>query len=303
MLRITKNNLVSLDPSINLKQDISQVTHAEYVIRIRRMITEKIPIRILPPTGEPPHGYELLDIWPQNLTQTYSGAEEEIQTIKSSGLDLQFDLSRINKADLDQLATSGKNEISFYVPASWKKLQIPCKVKSVEEINDPDADELQIAFLRKQVFPIDTSIPIRVYYPIEFLTKINPDTFPLELNEQIKIKDGVTVFTPKLFIHDVTQEFLSVIRNHLEIVVVAAPKNKRELLEWNVQVVSPHEVEEHFIESMLRTHPKSKSLQPEHKDLLRKRFHEYMDKLELYISPEQPLVLEASLEIGKISVH
>lgn len=310
ILQITKNNLVSLDPSIDLSQHINYLVHSEYVIKIRRMITEEIPVTMLAPRGEAPPGYEFLDIWPQNLMQTYSGAEEEIHLIKNNGLELQFDLSRISKADLDSLATSsnsGKDEVTFFVPENWKRILIPCRTNVIEELNDMEASELQIDFLRKQVFPIGKEIPIRVYYPLEYIKNLNPDTFPLSVNDQIKKKEGVMIFTPQLFVHDVTQEFLNTIRDHLEIVITASPTNKRELLEWSVEVVNPHDLEDKYIAAIFKNYPKTKDAQPQtirrREGLFRKRFQEYMLKLQLYISPEQPLSLEAFLDEKQITVR
>lgn len=311
VLSLTKKNLVSLDPSIDLAQHIFSVKHSEYVIRLRRMVTEQIPITMLPPRGEPPSGYELLDVWPQHLIQTFSGAEEEIQVIRANGLELQFDLARIGKGELDLLANSEKGkkaeEITFFIPNSWKKIHIPCKPNLHEEINDPDANDLQIDFLRKQVLPISKPIPIRVFYPVEYSSKINPTTHPLRGNAQIKQLQGLFLFTPEVYVHDITQEFLDTIREHIEIVITAAPREEREFLDWSIEVINPHELEDVYVEKVFASHPRAKDSNPSvvrrRSAMYRKRFREYMQKLQLYITPEQPLVLEPVLQNDYISVQ
>lgn len=307
VMSLTKKNLVSLDPSIDLAQHIISIKHSEYVIKLRRMITEQIPILMLPPRGEPPAGYEFLDVWPQHLIQTFSGAEEEIQIIRTNGLELQFDLSRISRMELDLLAEANptSDEITFFVPNSWKKIHIPCKPNLYEEINDPEANDLQIDFLRKQVFAISTAIPIRIFYPVEFSDRINPKTHPLKGGTQIKQLQGLSLFTPEVYVHDITQEFLETIRENIEIVVTAAPD--RELLDWSVEIINPHELEDIYVEKVFSSHPRAKDANPSvirrRASLYRKRFREYMQKLQLYVSPEQPLVLEAILQNDSISVQ
>ena len=64
IIQINKKNLVSLNPAIDLKNHIRHVSHTEHVIRMRPLITDKVPITFLKPIGEPPEGYEYLDIWP-----------------------------------------------------------------------------------------------------------------------------------------------------------------------------------------------------------------------------------------------
>lgn len=307
VLSITKQNLVSLDPSIDLRQHLISVKHSEYVIKIRQMLTEQIPITLLPPKGEPPPGFELLDIWPQHLIQTFSGAEEEIQVIRTNGLELQFDLGRISKSDLDALANNGgADEVTYHIPNSWKRLHIPCKANTIEELNDPEADDLQIDFLRKQVLPVGTSIPVRVFYPLETIDSINPATSPLKANEQIREVQGLFLFTPEVYVHDVTQDFLDTIRDNLEIVITAAPRNERELMDWSVEMINPHELEDLFVEQVFSHHPRAKDGNPStvrrRAALYRKRFREYRQKLQLYSTPEQPLVLEAILKNDGISV-
>lgn len=309
VMSITKKNLISLDPSIDLSQHITTIKHSEYVIKLRRMITEQVPITLLPPLGEPPPGYEMLDIWPTHLIQTFSGADEEIQIIKTNGVELQFNLNRISRSDLDSLVTDDKDnrdEVTFYVPESWKKILVPCKTNLFEELNDPEAQELQIDFLRKQVLPIAIPIPIRVFYPVAYSDKINPKTYPLIANEQIKQHQGLFFFTPDVYVHDVTHEFLDTIRENIEIVITAAPKEDREILDWSVEIINPHELEDIYIDKVFSSHPRTQDANPaivrRRTAIYRKRFRDYMQKLQLFIRPEQPLILEAVLTNNHISV-
>src|ERR1700761_2105489 len=46
VVQITKKNLVSLNPSIDLRHHITQLEHTDLVIKLSRLITAKIPITI-----------------------------------------------------------------------------------------------------------------------------------------------------------------------------------------------------------------------------------------------------------------
>ena len=135
------------------------------MIKLTKLVTAKIALTIEPPKGVPPQGYEYLDIWPQHIFQTVSGPEEDIQQLKEKGLQITFDLNEISKSELDAIKSSGHNdEISFSVPKKWKHLLIPCRHTS-EELNDPDAQNMRIDFLRKEFLPLDKEIPVGISIP------------------------------------------------------------------------------------------------------------------------------------------
>lgn len=312
VLVINKKNLVSLSPDIDLAHSISNVSHTEFIIKLSRLITAKIPITILPPIGEVPPGYELLDIWPQKLVQTLSGPEDAIQNLKIRGLEIVFDLSQITKAELDSIRSAHMNsqddEISFYAPNHWKEVAIPFHNNALEEINDPEAQYLRIDFLRKEVFAIEKQIPIRIFYPLKHLNEINPETYTLEQSEKIRQDKGISIFNNKLFTKDVSRLFIEIIKANIELVIIAAPINEREILEWDVEVVAPDTLEDtyvaYFIGDSQKPNELTASQLPNHLQemMLRKRFRTYLQKLTLYTAPDQKLHLESFLEGHSIKV-
>lgn len=307
--QISKKNLVSLNPSIDLVRHITQVDHSEYIIKMRRMVKAKVPINILPPVGDPPAGYEYLDVWPQRLYQTISGAEEEIQSLKNRGLELSFDLSMISKADLDNIKSSHLNfqddEINFVVPNKWKQVAIPFHNNALEDINDPEAQHLRIDFLRKEFLEVDNQIPVRVFYPLKSLDTMNPETLPLKGSEPLIEKShGVNLLTNTLYVKDVSRLFLNIVKENLEIIVVAAPKTERELLHWNVNVVDPHGLEDTYVAFLIANNSENKipSTSKKREVVLRKRFREYLHRLSFYTSPDQRLRLDSWLEPDFIKI-
>lgn len=307
IINVSKKNLVSLNPSIDLLQHINQVDSTDFVIKLSRLVTAKIPVTVEMPTGTAPQGYEFLDIWPQHLFQTVSGPEEEIQRLKEEGLELNIDLNEITKADLDNVKSSSHNdEISYLVPKKWKQISIPCRNNALEELNDPEAQFLRIDFLRKEFLPLDKEIPIRVFYPLDDMDKINPETYSLALNPDIQKKKDIFIFTRPLFAKEVSRLFIDVVRNSMEITLIASPKNKREVLFWYVDFINPRDLEDTYVAFSIANLTANKTtngpIPKKKEELLRKRFRDYMHKLTLYLSNGKKLHLKSTLEGDEIKV-
>ena len=308
IVSVSKKNLLSLNPDIDLATSITNLTHTEFVVKLSRLVTAKIPINILPPTGETPVGYEYLDYWPQKLTQTLSGPEEEIQKLKTRGLDFTFDLSDITVSDLDPIKSGPDNfhddEIRFLVPPKWKKVIVPFHNNALEEINDPEAQNMRVYFLHKQVLPLEREIPLAIFYPLTTSDSINPETVKLIPGKYIHIQNSIPLFTVPLYVKDVSKLFLSVVRDNLQIALVAAPQKEREILEWSVEVINPNELEDTYVAYLITNLTSGKGGQstvPKKREMLiRKRFRDYLQRLTLYTGPEQKLSIESSIEDGQI---
>lgn len=309
---LTKHNLVSLSPDIDLAHSISDVAHTEFILKISRLVTAKIPVNILPPIGEAPEGYELLDIWPQKLMQTLSGPEDAIQNLKSHGLELVFDLSQITRAELDAIQSAHLNkqddEISFYVPNHWKEVAIPFHNNALEEINDPAAQHLRIDFLKKEILLIEKEIPIRIFFPLKNLAEINPEKYALAMGEKIKKREGIFILAQNLLTQNVSRLFVEIIKPYLEVVIVAAPKSEREILEWSIEVIAANELEDIYVAYLIGDNQdesdrqRSLMLRQLQEPLLRKRFRDYLKKLTLYSSPNQKLHIDSFIEANLIKV-
>jgi hypothetical protein len=311
IVKIGKKNLVSLNPSIDLTHHVTNVTHNEFVIKLSRVVTAKIPITIIEPVGEAPKGYEFLDVWPMQLMQTLSGPADEIQKLKSKGLKISFDLNKITAKDLDALRKEKEarfsDEVSFPIPEKWKKVLIRFRNNSLEELNDPEAESLRLNFLHQGDLPIERDLPIRVFYPLEYSATINPETYSLVPSAKVVKRNGITVFTFPLYLKNVSRIFLDVIRDNIEIVLVAAPKSRRDVLEWSPEVIDPHELEDTYVAYMIAEHGKgpdaSIALSKQWEKMLRRRFNLYMSRVNLWVTPNQRLSLETVLEDHKIIVQ
>lgn len=306
---ITKKNIVSLNPSIDLRHYITNISHPEFVLKLSKLVTEKIPIFIKTPTGDAPKGYEYLDIWPETLMQILSGPEEEIEALKSKGLKLTLDLNLITTEELDALKQSTKHghndEISYFVPERLKKIPIPFRDHAAQEINDPEAQNLRIDFLKKKLNPLGKEIPIAVYYPLKTLHNVNPSTQKLKNSSEIPFMDGISLFSPPLYVKDVSRLFLDIIRDHLEIVITAAPKNERETLQWSLEVINASDLEDTYVAYVIANQKKnwSETTNPKNREeVLRKRFKDYLQKLVLYRANGEKLNLVNTVINSEIEV-
>ncbi|MES2122881.1 MAG: hypothetical protein V4492_08925, partial [Chlamydiota bacterium] len=75
IVTVSKKNLVSLNPEIDVGKGISRVYHPNFIIRMTKLVTDQIPIVITQPIGEAPRGYQFLDVWPYQLNLTVNGPE------------------------------------------------------------------------------------------------------------------------------------------------------------------------------------------------------------------------------------
>lgn len=312
LVQISKKNLISLNPAIDLSRHISDVQHPELIIKFSDLMTAKIPVTIKIPKGGAPQGYEYLDIWPQHLFHTVLGPQELMHQLVDTGLELQIDMQMISKADLDKIKSSRENfhddEVSFFIPSHWKKIFLPVKGNIAEELNDPEAQNLHIDFLRKEYLPVSKNIPLRVFYPLDRSQTLNPTTAPLLVAEKVKEENGVTYLSMPLFVKDVSRLFLEVIQDHLEIVIIADEKPNEAPLNWSLQVIDSHLLEEQYVKALVSnvTLGNSKNNEPRHTKKreahLRMRFRDYLQKLSLFIVPEKKLQIDARLSKEGVSV-
>lgn len=306
VLQVSKKNLVSLDPEIDLTHHISSVSNSEFLIRMSRVITEQIPVTIAPPVGTAPEGYQFLDISPQVLTHAVTGPEDQVRELEERGFSLQFDLNQISKAQLDELKGSTisyrQDEVQFPVPDRWKTIVVPFENEMPETLNDAAAKNLVITFLRKELIPVPTEIPARVFYPVEDINTLNPLTHPLATTGAIKEKDGVKFLGTPILVGEVSHVFLDIVKDNLELVIVAAPPEDREFLHWSIEFVNERELEDTFA-ALLMSDRSDGTSPAKRESRLRRRFREYMQNMTVYKDKNLKLILEAKVQESSINVN
>lgn len=307
VVHLSKKNLMSLNPEIDLTKNITQVESTDFVVKLSKLVAEKFIINIQEPIGNPPVGYEFLDVWPQQLMQVVSGPEEELERFKDKKLSVTFNLSDISQVELDAIKSFGHNdEISFPVPNNWKEVSIPFLNYVIEDFNDPEAQNLRIEFLRKNFLPFTNDIPIRIFYPLKTLDALNPNTVTLAFNEGIEKKEDTLILKKPLFTKDVSRLFIDVVHNALEIVIIAQPETERQVLDWYLEFINPRELENNYITFFMANLSTSKNsegtLSKKREELLRKRFREYMHRTILYLTNGKKLHVKGSIEGTQIKL-
>lgn len=305
---ISKKNLVSLKSDFDVTNMISKVHPFEMIVKQSKLITEKIPITITHPIGKPPKGYQFLDIWPYQLFVTVNGPEEAIKRLKNRGPILTFNLSDISTTELETLASKKITEtgdaISFFVPNSWKKINLPFLSDTPIEIDDPQAKNLRIDFSRQEFLPIEAPLPVTIFFPPKYSHMINPDTCSIAHNDFIVQKNGLEMFSLPLYAQGVSRCFLETVKDMIQIVIVAAPKSEREKLLWNVQFMYPSELEDRYVAKVMSESTDEISDVHPHlrEDYIRNRFRSYMNRFRLYTQKQSKLLLHIELEEDSISI-
>lgn len=302
IVHLSKKNLVSVNPDVDLFHNITSVSHNEFILKLSKLVTEKIPVFFAQPKGEPPEGYQYLDVWPQKVTHTLSGPEEDIQKLQKEGLEITFDLNLIPKDELDALKSDDHmqtDEVSFPVPDSWKRVAIPFLGGMKQEINGSEAKYLRIDFLRKELLPLDRDIPIWVFYPLPSTQTLNPNICPLLPSKWIADENGLTIINRPLYVGGVSRLFLDVVRDRIMIVIVADPKNKGDKpLSHQVEFVNPPQLENEYVQKLMAQSgaidvnaPYSdlqKQRAKEREKFYKNRFREYSKSFQLFEKQGKP---------------
>ncbi len=306
---INKKNLVSLNSDIDINKAISRVVPYDLIIKQSKLITDKIPILVSQPIGEAPKGYQYIGIYPYRLHVTVTGPEETVKRLKARGQKLTFNLSDLTRSELDALLTNNRkensDEVSFFVPNSWKKISLPILSDTPVEIDDPQAKDLRIDFSHQDLIPIGVPIPISIYFPPKSSQTLNPDTYTLATNQFVVKKNGIKVITQPLYAQGVSKLFVDIVKDMLHIFLIAAPKNERETLLWNCQFAYPHELEDRYVAKVMsECHEDGGEVQPyAREEHLRNRFRNYMNRFRLYTAKNQKLNLKIELQANTITVQ
>ncbi len=303
---IEKKTLVSLRPDIDIYQNISRVSYQNLIVKMSNLITEKIPIIVTNPTGEAPKGYQYLDIWPHELYLTVTGPEDMVKNLKIKKLAMTFSLQEIIKDELNLLTSEysdGLKEVTYLVPDGWKKISIPSLSENPITIDDPAAAKLRIDFIKTQLISIPSSIPITVFYPLQYTDMINPKTYPLVTNAFVKNFHGIKQLSLPFFAKGVSSQFIEVIADRIQIVIIPSIGNEQSFSCWHVEFIHPKELEDRYVSKLLCNIKEENGLQTnQQEEFYRNRFRNYMNSFRLYNENGKKLSLNIELRANGIEI-
>ncbi|MFZ0566279.1 MAG: hypothetical protein WAM28_08865 [Chlamydiales bacterium] len=305
---IDKRNLVSLNQEIDLKRQITQVSASNLFLRLSKLVTEEIPVIITKPIGDPPKGYQYLNVWPKYLMQRVTGPEEQVRALKERKLELTFNLSQISDDELDMLYNQqGKrDEITFKIPNSWKEIAIPFQEKTCISLNDPRAKLLRIDFLKQELISLGIELPITIFFPVKYSGSINPQVFSLATNDIVHKKGGLKRLTIPLFVRDVSRLFLDVVRDNLLLIIEAAPKHIQKQLHWTVEFIDEKVLEDAFVKATLEQDTEKYdefSFAKYRESEIRSHFRNYLRNLALFTQDGEFLRLKVYLNANSIIIE
>ena len=107
-----------------------------------------------------------------------------------------------------------------------------------------------------------------------------------------------------LYASGVSQLFTEIVKDMIQIVVIANPKSERDTLLWNAQFIYPHELEDRYVARIMSdADNEDDQVQPHlREDYLRNRFRSYMNRFRLYTPQNKKLVLKIELQANTITV-
>ncbi len=307
---ISKKNLVSSNSEIDIAKRISKVYHRTLILRMTNLITETIPVLITHPIGEPPRGYQFLDVWPYRLSLTVSGPEDVINRLKLKEQKLTFNLNDISKSQLDAIAANHKADrsdvVSFFIPDQWKQINIPLLSDAPFDLDEIQDKTLRIDFLRCHLIPLDTPILVSMFYPPEYDATYNPLTLKIRSNQLVEEEHGVFKLRSHLYAHGSDRLFTQIIKNRIQITIVAAPPFQKKFLDWEVLFINPSQLEDQYVstlisdvsdEDMTLMNPSTRE------EYLRNRFRSYMNRFRLFTSNDTKFELKARIEGDVVEIE
>lgn len=301
--KIDRNTVVDLTASGDLLTNITDIKASDLFIKMTKLVTEDIPIKIRTPIGDPPKGYLFLDVWPRVLIQKVSGPEEEVKALQRTGLRLTFDLDQITYEDLTERAQRGNSEeVSYFIPDSWKKIAIPFLDGELVDLNDPRAQYLRIDFLKQELLSLDAQLPIGIFFPLKYSKTFNPETLSLGESPIIEKKNGLSLLSVPLYVRDVSRLFIDIVKDHIQFTVIAGPE-KEESLDWAIEFIDEPKLEDAYVSAFLAQEEEKYQVEPGPiivERFLRYRFRDYLQQLGLYDREGNRLKFSAKVEKDKI---
>lgn len=304
MAKIDRRSLVNLSSEWDLMKSITDVYGSDVFVKMSKLVVDDIPVTITTPIGDPPRGFQFLNVWPRTLLQKVSGPEEQVLALKKEGLEISFNLNMLSESELKALqADTRTDELSFSVPESWKQVAIVFRDNALEPLNDPKAKNLRIDLLKQELIPLGEMLPVSIFFPLKYSKSLNPEYFVLAPNDHIDQKNGLHALKMPLYVRDVSRLFLEVVKENIELTVIAVPRSVRKTLLWTIEFINEKALEDEFVAISMEQGGEKYTDRHLSEELLRHRFRDYLHKLVLYTDAQHPLSLKAELSGSTIHLN
>lgn len=291
---ISGKNLHATNTNVNVQKSIKSVEYKKFILRTEELVSEKIQVQITKPVGIAPRGFSYVDTWPYRLYMTVRGPKHVIERLREKGIRHTFNLSDIARADLLAIESKNKDVVTYPVNNHWKEIYIPELSDEPIAIDDANAKYLRIEFLRTDAIPISTPIPIDLFFLPRTADQLNPTKARLSTNDMVVVKNGTKILAKPVFAKGVSKNFIDIVKDYLEIVVLTTPVKEGKSMPWSIQITNAKELENAYVDlSLTDVHnPELSKLHPQvREEYLRNRFRSYVSRIEFYTENDKPLEL------------
>ena len=114
---------------------------------------------------------------------------------------------------------------------------------------------------------------------------------------------GLHLLRKSLYAKGVSQLFVELVQDMLEISILLSPKNEKKQLDWSVQFLNPRVLEDKYVSILMSddsTTDNDPSYTKRREEYLRGRFRHYMNRFQLYKSDREKFDLKVQLQDQKI---
>ncbi len=302
IVTLTKKNLVSLNPEINLQSGITRIYHQNFIIRMATEKTSEIPVYINV-TGEPPDTYQFLDYYPWRLTLSLTGPETEIEQLKQ-GVYLPINLENIKKSDIDAIEPHG-NVVTYFLPEQAKFVSVPGFAEKLE-IDDPAVKFFRLEFLKAATFAINAPLPVSIYFPPNSLSTFNPETVQIGESKVVLQEKSLFQTAIPLYAKNVSKSFLDTVSGRMEITIIPRTGARGDEFNWSLQFIGPAELEERYLRQALKDKNSNELRElaaAQKEEYLRAQFRNFVRRIRLYTEGDKELKLAFTSENGKLIIQ
>ena len=149
------------------------------------------------------------------------------------------------------------------------------------------------------MIPLDSSILVSLFYPQEYSKTINPTSLQIRPNELVTENNEIFTINTPLYAKGTDLIFAQIVKDWIQIVIIAAPKSLGHPLEWNLQFINAAELEDEYVTTLMSDSSDEdiQSMRPSlRNEYLRNRFRSYMNRFELFKSETARFELNAVIE-------
>ena len=295
-VNINKTHLRSLNPDLIINKHVKRVIMQKSIsAQLIPLFTETIPVYVTPPIGNAPKGYQVLDIWPHNLTMTINGPEEVVKKYKAKGLKYTVNLNDVSVNHLEKSQQDGKKDvISYSLPETLKQLTIPEIANHPLQINDPAAQSLHIDFVRTRTLPVNFRIPIQIFIPPNCASDTQLQSLYLAQNEIVTQFKGFKILNVPVYVKGVSELFLKTVSNMLTLSLSISHKETENLMDVSCQCINATALENKYLSMVATEISEIEDVHPHLREMaIRQRFRKFMQNIQFVDEMGQPIRFKA----------